>query len=231
MSRVGLLSGALRLDAREMATRIAVIGSGNVGGNLGARLSQSGFPVHFGVRDNKGVDALLARCAKDAASSSVAEAASWAEVVFLAVPATAAVEVARGIAHQLEGKIVVDCNNPMVWKDGPVWAPPAEGSLAAAIAKAVPGAHVIKAFNTFGAEHHADPNHSGSPGAQVYMAGDDTGAKQRLSEVATQAGFRTVDAGPLRNAAVLENFAMLWIHLATVGGRGRDFVFAMQEKR
>lgn len=208
--------------------RIAVIGSGNVGGNLGVRLSRAGFPVHFGVRDTAGNDELLARCAKDAAAVPVAEAVAWAEVVFLAVPAPAAVELARGL--DLDGKIVVDCTNPLTWKEGPVWAPPAEGSNAAAIAKAVPGSRVVKGFNTFGAEFHADPDHAGAPPAQVFLAGDDASAKQGVAEVATKAGFRTVDAGPLRNAALIENLAMLWIHLATVGGHGRNFVFQMQEK-
>jgi predicted dinucleotide-binding enzyme len=52
-----------------------------------------------------------------------------------------------------------------------------------------------------------------------------------VSAIATKAGFAPVDAGPLRNAAVLENVAMLWIHLATVGGKGRDFAFAMQRPK
>jgi 8-hydroxy-5-deazaflavin:NADPH oxidoreductase len=211
------------------STRIAVIGAGNVGGSLGARISKSGFPVRFGVRDASGSSELLARCAADASTASPADAAAWAEVVFLAVPATAAVELARTLAKQLEGKIVVDCNNPLTWQDGPVWNPPAEGSLAAAIAQAAPGARVVKGFNTFGAEFHADPSAAGAP-ALVYLAGDDAAAKTRVSEVAKTAGFGTVDAGPLRNAAVLENLAMLWIHLATVGGQGRNFVFAMQRR-
>jgi len=210
-------------------TRIAVIGAGNVGGSLGARFSKVGFPVQFGVRDAKGTSELLARCAADASTASPAEAAVWAEVVFLAVPAAAALEVASSLAKQLEGKVVVDCNNPLTWKDGPVWNPPAEGSLAAAIAKAAPGARVVKGFNTFGAEFHADPSTGGAP-ATVYLAGDDAEAKQRVGELATTAGFATVDSGPLRNAAVLENLAMLWIHLATVGGQGRNFVFNMQRR-
>jgi predicted dinucleotide-binding enzyme len=45
-----------------------------------------------------------------------------------------------------------------------------------------------------------------------------------------EAGFAPVDAGPLRNAGVLENVAMLWIHLAMAGGQGRDFTFVMQRK-
>lgn len=57
---------------------------------------------------------------------------------FLAVPGTVAVDVAGSLAKELTGKVVVGCNNPPVWKEGPVWTPPAEGSLAAAFAKAAP---------------------------------------------------------------------------------------------
>jgi len=137
------------------------------------------------------------------------------------------VDVAHSLAAELAGKVVVDCNNPLVWKEGPVWTPPPEGSLAAAIAHAAPGARVVKGFNTFGAEFHKEPGRAGVP-ADVFLAGDDLEAKKLVTEVATQGGFHAVDAGPLRNASVLENLAMLWIHLATVGGQGRDFTFVMK---
>lgn len=210
-------------------TRIAVIGSGNVGGNLGTRLSNSGFEVKFGVRevDDK-VKAVLAKT-KGATTGTPEEAAAWGDVVFLAVPGTVALEVAKGLAKHLEGKVVVDCNNPLTWKEGPVWNPPAEGSLAQAIAKAAPGARVIKGFNGFGAEFHGDPNHAGAP-AQVFFAGDDAEAKKTFADLATKGGWRPVDAGPLRNAPVLENLAMLWIHLALAGGHGRDWAFVQQKK-
>jgi 8-hydroxy-5-deazaflavin:NADPH oxidoreductase len=208
------------------ATRVAIIGAGNVGGGLGIRMSNSGLPVKFGVRPDTDVKSVLAAC-KDASSATPAEAAAWAEVVFLAVPATAALDLARSLASQLDGKVVVDCNNPLVWKEGPVWTPPAEGSLAAAIAKAAPGARVVKGFNTFGAEFHKEPGRTGVP-ADVFLAGDDLEAKKLVMDVATKGGFHPVDAGPLRNAPVLENLAILWIHLATVGGHGRDFTFVMR---
>jgi NADPH-dependent F420 reductase len=210
------------------STKVAIIGAGNVGGGLGVNFSNKGIPVKFGIRPETDVKTLLAQC-KDASASAPSEAAAWGDVVFLAVPGSAAVEVARSLAGVLKGKVVVDCNNPLEWKDGPVWAPPPEGSLAAAIAKAVPGARVIKGFNTFGAEFHKEPGRAGVP-ADVYFAGDDTEAKKLVMEVATKAGFRPVDAGPLRNASVLENVAMLWIHLATVGGQGRDFTFNMRSR-
>ncbi len=211
-----------------MDCKIAIIGAGNVGGSLGACFARAGLPVRFGVRSDKGLAELLARC-PGATSSAPDEAARWADVVFLAVPGSAAVSVAASLAKDLEGKVLVDCNNPLRWEAGPVWAPPAEGSLAAAIAGAASGSRVVKAFNTFGAEFHADPSLPGGA-AQVFYAGDDADAKKTVADVATKAGFRPVDAGPLRNAAVLENLAMLWIHLAMAAGHGRDFTFVMQRR-
>jgi NADPH-dependent F420 reductase len=209
--------------------RIAVIGSGNVGGGLGTRLSNSGFEVKFGVRavDDK-VKAVLAKT-KGATAGTPEEAAAWADVVFMAVPGSVALDVTKTLAKHLEGKVVVDCNNALTWKDGPVWNPPADGSLAEAIAKAAPGARVIKGFNTFGAEFHADPNHAGRQ-ADVFFAGDDVEAKKTFTEIATKGGWRPVDAGPLRNAGVLENLAILWIHLSLAAGHGRDWTFIQQKK-
>jgi len=206
--------------------KIGIIGAGNVGGNLGVRLSKSGFAVRFGLKDDKDASALLARCEKGATAGSVEDAAKQSDVIFLAVPGTVAVSVAKSLAPHLEGKVLVDCNNPLTWKDGPVWAPPPEGSLAEALAKAAPGAKVVKAFNGFGAEHHLDPK-----GADVFMAGDDQGAKAAVAEIANKAGFRAIDSGPLRNAGVVENVAILWIHLAMVGGKGRGFSFVLKEDK
>jgi len=209
------------------STRISIIGAGNVGGNLGRSFSKAGFAVRFGVRPGTDTKALLEECGKQASASDPAEAAAWGDVVFMAVPGSVALDVARSLADKLAGKIVVDCNNPLVWKEGPVWSPPAEGSLAAAIAQAAPNARVVKGFNTFGAEHHANPKLTGKS-AEVYLAADDAEAKKTVSEVAKEAGFTPIDAGPMRNATVLENVAMMWIHLALVGGQGRNWILSMQ---
>ena len=202
-----------------------MIGAGNVGGNLGATLSNSGVDVRFGVRAGKDIGELLDRCAEGTMAVGIAEAAAWAEVVFLAVPGKVAVEAAKGLGD-VTGKVVVDCTNPLTFDAGTVWAPPAEGSGAAAIAEACPGAKVVKAFNTFGAELHGDPALSAGP-VDVQMAGDDADAKEAVAALAKTAGFAPIDAGPLRNAAVLENLAVLWIHLALVGGHGRQVGFKL----
>jgi predicted dinucleotide-binding enzyme len=115
------------------------------------------------------------------------------------------------------------------WDTGPVLTPPDAGSVTAALAAALPAARVVKAFNHFGAEIQQDPALAGGA-ADVLLAGDDAGAKTDLIGLATTMGFRAHDAGPLRNAALLESMAVLWIHLATQGGMGRDWAFAVARR-
>jgi 8-hydroxy-5-deazaflavin:NADPH oxidoreductase len=201
---------------------IAILGAGNVGGNLGVRLAASGFTVKFGVRPGSDNSELLARAGPRAEALPTREAAAAADIVFIATPTAVAVAVAKEAG--VDGKIVVDCTNPLTWNDGPVWAPPAAGSVAAAIAEAVPTARVVKGFNTFGAEIHLDPSLGGTV-ADVFLAGNDVEAKKAVAAVAQAAGFSPVDSGPLRNAAVLENLAILWIHLALREGHGRTWAF------
>ncbi|MCA9611947.1 MAG: NAD(P)-binding domain-containing protein [Myxococcales bacterium] len=200
--------------------KVAIVGAGNVGAALGARFSHAGHDVSFGVRER--TPELVERFGERV--RPLTEVAHDAELVVLAVPGSVAVEVASALGlHQ--GQVLVDCTNPIRWSEGPVWAPPPEGSNASALATAFPNVDVVKAFNQFGAETHADPSY-GERRAEVFVAGDSDAAKAKVSTLARSAGFEPLDAGKLRNAAVLENVAVLWIHLATVGGLGRAFVLA-----
>lgn len=208
-----------------MSETIAIIGTGNVGGALAVRLGNAGYAVRLGVREGKAIDELVARVGPGASAATPAAAAAAADVVIMAVPGKALLEAATTLGD-LRGKVVVDATNPVAWREGPVWAPPAEGSNAAALAAALPGARVVKAWNTFGAEFHADPALPAGP-VDVQIAGDDAQARQTVADIAARAGFTPVDVGPLRNAALLESLAVLWIHLATVGGRGRNAAFKL----
>ena len=208
---------------------IAIIGAGRVGAGLGKRFAGAGFPIRFGVRGDKDLSELLDEIrsagGKDVAVVDPAEATRAATLVFLTVPGGALIEAVAGLGA-LEGKVLVDCTNPVRWDNGPVWDPPEAGSNAQALALVAAPARVLKAFNGFGSEFHEDPQ-LGDTVVDVFMAGDDAWAKEQLTAVARQAGFAAIDAGPLRNAGVLENMAVLWIHLATVGRQGRAFAFKM----
>ena len=213
-------------------TSVAIIGTGSVGGALGRRLAASGFEVWFGARASKDPTALLGEIAHAGGKAHFASpeiAASHAQIVFLAVPDAAAIPAATGLGS-LADKILVDCTNPVRWSGGPIWSPPKEGSVAQALAAALPGCKVIKSFNGFGAEFHANPQLSRGVAVSVFMAGDDVDAKQTLARIAEKAGFAPIDAGPLRNAGLLENAAVLWIHLAIAEKRGRNIALQLVQR-
>lgn len=205
------------------AFRIAIVGEGNVGRALASRLQSVGQSVCFGVRSLTAADIPQSVAPRLLTPDAVRSA----DIVFLAVPAHAAVDA---LAHaELGARLVVDCTNPVRWDNGPVVAAPQEGSVAQQLAAAYPTARVFKAFNHFGAEIHASPalRHGA---ADVFVAGDDADGKATVMALASDLGFSPRDAGPLRNAALLENMAVLWIHLATVGGHGRQFAFRMESR-
>jgi 8-hydroxy-5-deazaflavin:NADPH oxidoreductase len=200
--------------------RVGIIGAGKIGSRLGRRLSAAGYAVTFGVRD--AAEAAEKLEGIDAPIVSPKEAAAGSDVVLLTVPANAAHEAASALELR-PGAILVDCTNPMRWDGGPVWAPPAEGSMAASLAAAFPGVRLVKAFNHFGAEIHEDPIVGGEK-ADAFVAGDDGDARTAVLTLANAIGFHGLDAGPLRNASLLENLAVLWIQLAG-SGKGRHFAF------
>lgn len=207
--------------------RIGIIGAGNIGGNLGRRWRDTGHEVMFGLREPGGDRAreALAR-APGARAVTVAEAAAFGEVVVLATPWRAAEEALRA-AGDLSGKILVDTTNAVA--PGFTLAVSGDSSWAERIAGWVPGAKVVKAFNTLGAEHLLDPRF-GALFADVYLAGDDATAKETVAALARALGFEVIDAGPLASARLLEPLAMLWIRLAMVEGQGRNIAFKLLEK-
>ncbi len=216
--------------------RIAIVGDGNVGRALAQSLLKTAHRVVFAVRSTENDESRLksrADGSPDAVDAiprlPLATAMSDATIVFLAVPSNAAEDALRS-AQSLKNVVVVDCTNPVRWDNGPVVSAPTAGSVAQQLAIAFPDAMVCKGFNHFGAEIHANPALRYGP-ADAYFAGDNNEAKARVIAVANAMGFVGHDAGPLRNASLLENLAVLWIHLATVGGVGRTFAFRQEARK
>ena len=206
--------------------QIAIIGAGNVGGALGKGWAAKGHSVYFGVPDpqSEKMQVLLKSMGANGRAGSVQDAAANAEIVVFATPWNAA-QNAIASAGNLAGKIVIDCMNPL--------APDLSGlvlgqttSAAEQVAAWAKGARVVKAFNTTGAGNMADSHY---PGGKPLMciAGDDAAAKKSVSQLAADLGFDAVDAGPLKNARLLEPFAMLWIYLAVKQGLGPNIAFQL----
>lgn len=206
---------------------IAILGSGNVGAALGETWAQSGHEIIFGVRDPESERAKAAQQAVPSARlTSVMDATSEVDIVVLAVPYGSVAEVLAA-AGSLNDKIVIDATNAVDWTEGPVVASPT--SAGEEVQEMAPGARVVKAFNTIGYEHFTDPVFSGLE-ADMYLCGDDDGARTVVAGLVEDAGFEAIDLGPMRNARISEHLAVAWMWLATRGGRGRDFTFKVIDK-
>lgn len=205
---------------------IGIIGSGNVGSSLGVRWAHGGHLVVFSSRhpSSPAMDALIRRAGHGASAKSVPEAVAQSDVILLATPWNAA-ETAIREAGNWTGKILIDAVNPL--------RPQLDGlelgtdtSAAERIAEWAAPAKVVKAFNTVGANIMEDPHFDvGKP--VLFFCGDDSIAKQTVEALASELGFDARDAGPLRQARVLEPFALLWISLAYASGYGREIAFQL----
>jgi predicted dinucleotide-binding enzyme len=205
--------------------QIAIVGAGNVGSALGKGLRDSGHQVTFALRETSGKSADKVRTG-GFAMAPMSEAAAKAEVIVLAVP-WSGVPDAVGALGDIAGKTLVDATNPLT--------PTLElalgfmDSAAESLARLVPRAHVVKAFNTTGAENMANAR-AFKARPMMPVAGDDAGAKAKVLKLAEDLGFEPVDAGPLRSARLLEPLAMFWIKQAYVQKFGRDFTFAVTRR-
>lgn len=197
---------------------IAILGTGSVGQRLHQLLSP-----HVS-------SAVLCSRQSGTGAPDYAQGAAQADVVLLAIPFTALAEVLPGLQSALQGKIVVDCTNPL----NADWSPlllGQENSAGEETARLLPGARVVKAFNTIFADvMSAERQNRGGLRTTAFVAGDDAQAKATVLSLASAAGFAPVDVGPLRMARHLEAMAHLNIQIAVgqKGGTNAAFVYHQQ---
>ena len=187
-----------------MSQRIAIVGTGNAGSALHAALSRVGHEVRSAKR------------------GQIVPAASWAEVIILAVPFGAVPEVARELGTAADRKTVVDITNALT-PDFKL-AIGFTTSGAEELQRALPRANVVKAFNTVFAQHMSTGQVNGEV-LTAFVAGDDEAARKAVLELARAIGFDAVDAGPLKNSRCLESLAFLNIQLSWVLGNGPNVGF------
>lgn len=203
--------------------KIAILGSGNVGGALGIRWAHKGHQVQFASRDphSEEMQRLLARAGTAASAMTAEDAVRDAAVVLLATPWGAAQPVLAQCGG-LPGKVLLDATNPL----GPGFALTHSGTDSGGeqVQRWAPQARVVKVFNTTGFGNMEQPVYHGKPSVMFY-AGDDAEAKAVARALSDDIGFESIDAGPLENARLLEAWAVLWIKMAMQYGHGRDFAF------
>jgi len=177
-------------------TKIGIVGSGRVGGAIGAVWVKVGHEVMFSSRNIENDKALAARLGGGARAGTPREAAAFGEVVMVSVPYGALPAVGKDLGDLLKGKVVIDTCNPFPGRDGKIaeWAREKGAGLASA--ELLPGARLVRAFNAIGAARmgsaHEEPGRVGMP-----IAGDDAQAIEIASRLIREIGYEPVLVGGL----------------------------------
>lgn len=211
--------------------RIAFIGTGNVGAPLADRLQKLGHQVFIAARNPKSKSVLEAfKRNSELIVKSLIEAVQEAEIVFLATPFNAIETALAPVKSLLDGKILVDCTNPVGANLSHGLQSQISGSET--VQEFVPNAHVVKAFTIYGFENFEDSTYAGYGDLKPAMliAGNNQTAKEMVSSLCSQLGWEPVDTGKLSMSLHLEHMTLLWIQMARVQGKGSGFVWAMLQR-
>jgi predicted dinucleotide-binding enzyme len=197
----------------DSTMKVAIIGAGNVGKALGGSVARAGHDVVITAGTPEHARAAAQQIGAQPADSNI-DAVSNADVVILAVWYPIAVgEIAPEIADAVRGRVVVDVTNPV--KPDLSGLATTDQSAAEELQQKLPGARVVKAFNTVFGANQANPR----PEVQVLVAADDADAKQQVRQLAESLGMTSLDAGGLSAARQLEGMALLNMQInATQGG-------------
>ncbi len=185
--------------------RIGILGSGAVGPALARGLARHGHEVRIGTRQAE-IDGL--------STGSPQEVAGEADLVVLAVRGEAAVQVVSGLTAELEGKVLVDATNPLGPQGMFVGT---TDSLGEQVQRAVPGARVVKAYNTVGNALMVDPDLPGGP-PTMFLAGNDPAAKATVSALLEETGWDVADLGGIEASRWLEAMCMAWVAYGRTSG-------------
>jgi len=209
---------------------VTIIGAGNMGRGIGTRAVAGGHSVTFVDTKPETAEKVAedvkasARNGAQVSSAKLGEA-ELGDVVVLAVQYGENIELAKQLGTKLAGKVVVDIANPLnVSYDGLATQP--DSSSAEDVAKAtVPGAKVVKAFNTTFAGTLLEGQVAGRP-LDVFVAGDDEAAKSKIEQLVKDGGMRPIDVGPLSHARQIEGIQFL--HITLQGSLGTNWGSAIK---
>jgi 8-hydroxy-5-deazaflavin:NADPH oxidoreductase len=213
--------------------RVGILGSGLMGANLGTIFARAGHEVVFSYARSDDKLKKLARYAGiNARAGTPADAAKNADSILLAVHWSRIDDVLKR-AGELSGKVIVSCSLPMNAGNTKLILG-TTSSGAEKLAKKIPRAHVISAFNTVPSEVLFDVFQAKSKAKRkakrpsLIYCGDNRHAKDVAAELIRDVGFDPVDAGPLRIARYTEPFALLVAQLAYEGESGPELAYRFE---
>jgi len=203
---------------------ISIIGSGGMAAAIGGLAARAGHTVEVMSRNAAKARALAHFGA--GATTGTFGAAPAGDMVILAVPYAAVLDVVKQYGEALAGKLLVDITNPVA-SDLTSFVTPEDSFGAQEIAKAAPAdAKVIKAFNTLFSHVLAAGSVDGHT-LDVFIAGDDAQAKARVSVFVESLGLHPMDTGQLSMARTLEHVCLLSLGLMTHSVKNTHFAIGV----
>jgi predicted dinucleotide-binding enzyme len=200
--------------------KIGILGTGIVGQTIGSKLCALGHDVRLGSRQANGDKAVawVKAAGAKASQGTHADAAAFGELVFNCTQGAGSLEALRAAgAGPLAGKILVDVANPLDFSKGmppSLWVSNTD-SLGEQIQRAFPDVKVVKTLNTITAEVMVDPARVAGGDHDVFVSGNDAGAKKRVETILREwfGWRRVIDLGDITTARGTEAYLLLWIRL------------------
>lgn len=199
--------------------KFGILGSSDVAKSLARGFLSEGHEVMLGSREPRKLDSWVRDNGNNAARGTFAQTARFGDLVVLVVNGAKSVEaIQMAEAENFKGKVVIDTTNPLDTSSG---TPRLIGTLGTSGGelnqKALPGAFVVKAFNTVGHAHFYKPQFAGGP-PDMFLCGDDAKAKEQVSRICKDFGWNAIDVGGIELAHYIEATAMIWIITAITSG-------------
>ena len=199
--------------------KFGVLGTGSVGQTIAARLVQLGHDVVMGARnsDNEKAAAFEKKSSPKGTSGTFSDAARQGELLFNCTSGAHALDVLKAAGEEnLNGKVLIDISNPLDFTKGmpPSMLTPSTDSLGEQLQRAFPKVLLVKTLNTVTAKVMVEPQSLSSGNHDMFMAGNDAGAKGRVKEVLQSFGWKhIIDVGDITGARALEMYLPLWVRL------------------
>jgi len=187
-------------------TKIGIVGSGQIGGTLGILLAKAGYDIFYSSRHPDTLKNLVATAGRKARAGTVEEAVAFGDVIVLSLPLKALPGLDAGIKKALTGKIVIDTSNPYPERDG-VLAEEARkepGGMGTVVARLLPGARVVRAFNSVYYEDLKRTTNKRGEKIGIPIAADDQEGLDVTEELVKRAGLEPVVVGGLSTSKLFD---------------------------
>ena len=201
MVGIGLRPGT---SAAAEPTKIGIVGAGKMGGTLAELWAKAGHEVMISSRHPEELKAQAQAIGPKVHVGTVREAAAFGPVVLIAMPYGKWPEISDEIKSQTVGKTVIDLTNPYPDRDGPMAVEARKETTGIANPKYLPGAHLVRAFNSIIYTDLRKQAHRAGEPVAVAVAGDDANAVSVTSQLVRDAGFEPVVVGPLSSAKLFD---------------------------